>query len=244
MGADNIERKHSMSNTAKFAIALMTASQSQKHVTFNTAIQILDAFLQAAIIDRDLSAPPGGESDGDMYLVSGTGTGAWATHDGEIALYVNGGYLFYTLIEGMAFWVSDENVYIVYNGSGFDEFAGATSAGSPIIVAAGDETTDVAAATGVVTFRAPYAMTLTGVRASLKTASTSGAVTVDINKNGTTVLSTKLTLDQDEKTSVTAATPAVISVASFADDDEITIDVDGAGVGAVGLKVQLNHTVD
>lgn len=108
-----------------------------------------------------------------------------------------------------------------------------------LIVACGAEDGAVAAGTGIVTFRMPYAMTLTAVRASLVTASTSGAVTIDINESGTTILSTKLTLDQDEKTSTTAATAAVISDAALADDAEMTIDVDGAGTDAEGLKVTL-----
>src|SRR3546814_10471770 len=88
--------------------------------------------------------------------------------------------------------------------------------------------------TGKVGFRLPHAVTLTAVRASLTTASSSGAVTVDINEAGSTILSTKLTIDQGEKTSTTAATPAVISDASLGDDAEITIDVDGAGTDAAG----------
>jgi hypothetical protein len=88
----------------------------------------------------------------------------------------------------------------------------------------------------------PWGMTVTAVRASLTTASTSGAVTVDINDGGTTIISTKLTIDQDEKTSTTAATPAVISDSALADDAEITIDIDGAGTGAKGLKVYLIGT--
>lgn len=98
-------------------------------------------------------------------------------------------------------------------------------------------------ATGVGYVRASRAFTLNAVRASLKTVSSSGLVTIDINKNGTTILSTKLTIDANEKTSVTAATPAVISDSSIADDDEITIDIDGAGTGAVGLVVTLIGTV-
>ena len=53
--------------------------------------------------------------------------------------------------------------------------------------------------------RMPFAMTLTGVRASVNTASSSGAPAVDINEEGTSVLSTKLTIDAGEKTSLTAA---------------------------------------
>lgn len=110
-----------------------------------------------------------------------------------------------------------------------------------IVVACSDETTTITTGTKV-TFRMPYAMTVTAVRASLTTASTSGAVTVDINDGGTTILSTALTLDQDEKTSTTAATPAVISDSALADDAEVKIDVDGAGTGAKGLKVTLIGT--
>lgn len=109
-------------------------------------------------------------------------------------------------------------------------------------VAASDETTAITTGTAKVTFRMPFAMTLTAVRASLTTASTSGVVTVDINEGGSTILSTKLTIDQDEKTSTSAATPAVISDAALADDAEMTIDIDGAGTGATGLKVLLIGT--
>ena len=102
-----------------------------------------------------------------------------------------------------------------------------------------EKTTAISADTGVFSFRMPFAFTVTGVRASLQTASTSGVVTIDINESGTTILSTKLTIDQDEKTSTTAATAAVISDSGLADDAEITIDIDGAGTGAKGLKVTL-----
>jgi hypothetical protein len=81
-------------------------------------------------------------------------------------------------------------------------------------------------------------VTLSEVRASLGTANSSGGpITVDINKNGTTMLSTKLTIDDTEKTSVTAATAAVLSVATIADDDEITIDIDSGSNDGAGLKI-------
>jgi hypothetical protein len=107
--------------------------------------------------------------------------------------------------------------------------------------AASDETTALTTGTAKVTFRAPSAFTLTGVRASLTTAQSSGSIfTVDINQNGTSVLSTKLTIDNTEKTSVTAATPAVISTSAITDDAEITIDIDQIGNGtATGLKITL-----
>jgi hypothetical protein len=113
-----------------------------------------------------------------------------------------------------------------------------------IQLAASDETTALTAGTAKVTFRMPYAMTVTAVRASLTTAQASGSIfTVDINEGGSTILSTKITIDNTEKTSTTAATPAVISDTALADDAEITIDIDQIGDGtATGLKITLIGT--
>ena len=113
-----------------------------------------------------------------------------------------------------------------------------------LVCAASDESTALTTGTAKVTFRMPYAMTLSGVRCSLTTAQTSGSIlTVDINGGGTTILSTKLTIDNTEKTSTTAATAAVISDVNLADDAEITIDIDQVGDGtAKGLKITLIGT--
>jgi hypothetical protein len=109
-------------------------------------------------------------------------------------------------------------------------------------VAISDETTAITTGTAKITFRMPFALTVTAVRLSLTTVSSSGTPTVDINEAGTTILSTKLSCDASEKTSTTAATAAVISDTSLADDAEITIDVDTAGTGATGAKVWIIGT--
>lgn len=110
-----------------------------------------------------------------------------------------------------------------------------------IYIACSDETTALTTGTAKITFRMAYAFTVTAVRASLTTAQTSGSIfTVDINEAGTSIISTKLTIDNTEKTSTTAATAAVISDSSLADDSEITVDIDQIGDGtAKGLKVCL-----
>ena len=73
-------------------------------------------------------------------------------------------------------------------------------------------------------------MTITQVRVSLLVAQTAGSIiTFDVNKNGTSILSTKLTIDNNEKTSLTATTAAVISTTSVSDNDEITFDIDQVG---------------
>ena len=113
-----------------------------------------------------------------------------------------------------------------------------------IQLAASDETTALTTGTAKVTFRLPVAFTLTAVRASLTTAQASGSIfTVDINQSGSSVLGTKLTIDNTEKTSVTAATPATITTSALTDDAEITVDIDQIGNGtATGLKITLIGT--
>lgn len=108
-------------------------------------------------------------------------------------------------------------------------------------IAVSDEVTSITTGAAKVTMRAPFAMTLTQIpRASLSVASTSGIPTVDINVNGSSILgANKLTIDANEKTSTTAATPTTIATSSIADDAEITMDIDVAGTGAKGLKVTL-----
>ena len=108
-----------------------------------------------------------------------------------------------------------------------------------ITIPVSDESTAITTGTAKVTFRMPFAMTLTEVRASLSTVSSSGNPAIDVNEGGVSIFSTTLTIDANEKTSTTAATAAVLSDTSLADDAEITIDIDTAGTGAKGLKVSL-----
>ena len=110
------------------------------------------------------------------------------------------------------------------------------------ISALSDETSDLT--TGIkVTFRMPFAFTVNEVRASLTTPATGATLlTVDINEGGTSILSTKITIDASEKTSETAATAPVISDSALADDAEITLEIDAVGntTTGKGLKVEIS----
>jgi hypothetical protein len=112
-----------------------------------------------------------------------------------------------------------------------------------IMTAASDEVTAILVGTGVMQFRMPYAMTGSEIRASLGSACATGTFTLDVNVGGATVFSTLLTVDATEKTSTTAAIPAVLSVTAWADDAIVTIDVDNQGDGtATGLKITMIGT--
>jgi len=108
-------------------------------------------------------------------------------------------------------------------------------------IACSDETTSLTTGTAKVTFRLPYAATLLAVKAEVNTAPTGSTLVVDINESGTSILSTKLSIDAGEKTSDTAATAAVISDSSLANDAEMAIDIDqiGSTIAGKGLKVWL-----
>lgn len=105
-------------------------------------------------------------------------------------------------------------------------------------VAVSDESSAITTGAAKVTFYVTRAFTLVSVFAGLSTQGTTGT-TVDINKNGASIFSTPLTIDANEDTSLTAATPAVISTTAFVAGDKITVDIDAAGSGAKGLKVAL-----
>ena len=91
------------------------------------------------------------------------------------------------------------------------------------------------------TLYSPYAFTITDVQASL-TQSGTGLSTFNVNKNGTTIFSTKLTIDDSEFHTSTAATPRVISVTSVSAYDKITVDIDGIGNGCTGAKIYILGT--
>lgn len=72
-----------------------------------------------------------------------------------------------------------------------------------------------------------FAGTITSVGAYCDTAGTTGLMTIDILKNGVSILSTKITIDSTETSSLTAATPAVISVNTITTGDLYTFSVTG-----------------
>jgi len=169
--------------------------------------------------------PSGG--DGDHTLTIGSGDGFVLVHDGAAGRFRVGGAV--AAAKG-------QSITVVYDGT---EYHISGPQEEVIALAASDESTALTAGPAKVTWRAPFGFFITRVRASLTTASSSGAVTVDINENGTSVLSTKLSIDATEKTSTTAASSAVISDPLLTDDAEVTVDIDAAGTGASGLKVVL-----
>jgi hypothetical protein len=131
-----------------------------------------------------------------------------------------------------------DGIYLVRSGVSKKITVGEISWEAPGF-AGSDETTALTTGTKV-TFRMPFAMTLTGVRVGVTTAPTGSTLIVDIKESGSTIFSTKPSIDASEKTSTTG-TPAVFSDTALADDAEMTIIIDqvGASIAGAGLKVFL-----
>lgn len=130
--------------TPRLGAPELTSGQAAPETTVNEQIRYVEAFAGAHFMDRDLTAPPGSPADGDCYLVKATATGAWSGKDGKIALYVNTSWVFITAKEGFSFWVDDEDIQIIYDGSAWNVGAGGASESSDAqIWAASDATTRI-----------------------------------------------------------------------------------------------------
>lgn len=104
--------------------------------------------------------------------------------------------------------------------------------------AASSQTTVITTGTAKATIPAMPAGTIRAIRGFVVTASSSGAVTIDVNLNGTTIMSSaKLVIDENETTTLTAATPPVLTTTAIASGDVLSIDLDGVGTGAKGWGV-------
>jgi hypothetical protein len=100
---------------------------------------------------------------------------------------------------------------------------------------------DIVADTSIYRVMVRRAFTVQSVYAYIHVAGTTSAVTIDINEAGSTLLSTKLSVDAGENDSTAAATPAVISDSALAANSVLSVDVDSADSGntAAGGEVQV-----
>jgi hypothetical protein len=111
----------------------------------------------------------------------------------------------------------------------------------------GDETSVITAGTFKRVWYVPFDFRLEEVAAFLKTAQTSGSIyTVDIQVDSegspglSSIFSTKLTIDNNERTSLTAATPNVLRTRLLRKGQRVVFNVDQIGNGtAIGPSVSL-----
>lgn len=105
-----------MADTPKLTMPEIAESQSAKYSTHNDGLRMQDVLIQGTAIDKDLTEPPGSESDGDTYIVGTTSSssGDWNGHDDDIAYYKSSAYIYLTPRSGWLYWVEDEARYYMF----------------------------------------------------------------------------------------------------------------------------------
>jgi hypothetical protein len=113
-----------MSDTPRLGFPEIASGQSDKTVTHNDGLTRLDLLVQGWVEDKDLTAPPGSEADGQMWIVGASATGAWATHDKALAHFRSSAWTFFPASgspgathEGLTVWVKDENKHYTFDGT-------------------------------------------------------------------------------------------------------------------------------
>jgi hypothetical protein len=113
-----------------------------------------------------------------------------------------------------------------------------------VVLVASDEASYLTTGANKVVYHLPFNYAITGIQATLTAPQLTGTVvTVDILKNGASIFSTPITIDNNSTTSVGASVPFVIATPNFASGDVISVSVNQIGtVAATGLKVTLIGT--
>ena len=109
------------------------------------------------------------------------------------------------------------------------------------VIACSDETTDLTTGDDKAQIRLPFQFELTSISANVNTAPTGSTISVQVQEDGSDILSTPITIDISETTSATAAVPPVISDSTLASNSIISVDLDqiGSSTAGTGLKINL-----
>lgn len=104
-----------------------------------------------------------------------------------------------------------------------------------------DMTTDITTGTSKGYWKAPVAGEIVEINIHLLTPGTSTGITVDINKNGSTIASTKITTDATESDSDDATTPYVLTSTTFSKGDIFTWDIDAVPTGGKAVQWTIEY---
>lgn len=133
-----------MEETTNLKLPLLVPNQSQKEITHNEALVILDNLVNNGVKDKDLAIPPENPSQNDLYIVGVGASGEWEGKDNQLAFYDNG-WRFCQARQGTKYWVIDENCIYVFNMTSWSKFNGGESSGGGEGGESGDNTSGATA---------------------------------------------------------------------------------------------------
>ncbi len=112
-----------MSNTSQLDLPLLQPAQAQKHVTVNEALVRLDGLTHLTLQSATETDPPEFAQDGETFAVPTGAVNAWSGHEGEVAIFSNGGWVFVTPKLGWRAWIADQAAPAVHNETAWVPFA-------------------------------------------------------------------------------------------------------------------------
>lgn len=131
-----------MENTANLGLPFIEPNQAQKHVTHNEALRILDALVQIGVAGRGAGSPPASPIAGERHIVAAAASGLWAGHPQELAVFVEGVWIFHPPQEGWLVWVEDEARLVVWTGASWDLVVPAVTGAAMFGINAGADATN------------------------------------------------------------------------------------------------------
>lgn len=102
--------------TPNLGLPYLLSNQAQKHVTLNESLRALDGLLQLSVLARDVLSPPADPGEGNRYLIGGDADGDWTGQGGKIALFADGGWLYFAPQTGWRVWIEAERLLLVFDG--------------------------------------------------------------------------------------------------------------------------------
>lgn len=131
-----------MTATTKLALELLAAAAANQTLA-NTTFAQLNQLVMPAVVDKDLSTPPGSPANEALYIVAGSPTGAWSGKAGQLAYWLTATNTWQFVVPRAGWRVSvldelDANgIAKVYGYSGsawaLPESGGGGSAFSPVV---------------------------------------------------------------------------------------------------------------
>ena len=107
--------------TPRLALPYLAAAQAQKYVTLNQALALLDGLVQTAVESRSTAAEPPSPTDGAIYILPASATGAdWSTRAaGTVMRCEAGAWAALQSEPGWIAYVKDEGVLLLQAGGGW-----------------------------------------------------------------------------------------------------------------------------
>lgn len=103
--------------TPALGLPLLAAAQSQKHVTMNEALLMLDAVLHLLAVSATSPTPPASPLPGVRHIVPPAATGAWSGHAEKVAVWQDDAWLLLAAKPGWLAWITDEARHRVFDGT-------------------------------------------------------------------------------------------------------------------------------